>query len=119
MGHFLYLSSLRPHVPRGRLPLDEIQSLSPRYVWALDLLLAEVISIGVVLIGGRCYIVFMDTNAATVSSVYFISPGTKGRSLEEADEIFVQSKSLFDSPRVIQVRGACKVSRLVKADRKA
>lgn len=119
MGHFLYLSSPGPHVPRGRLPLDEIQSLSPRYVWALDLLLAEVISIGVVLIGGRCYIVFMDTNAATVSSVYFISPGTKGRSLEEADEIFVQSKSLFDSPRVIQVRGACKVSRLVKADRKA
>ena len=39
-------------------------------------------------------------NAAIVPTVYFLFPETNGRTLEEIDEIFLQSRSIFDPPRI-------------------
>jgi hypothetical protein len=46
------------------------------------------------------FIIYAATNAAAVPIVYFLFPETNNRSLEELDEIFAPSKSIFDTVRV-------------------
>lgn len=65
-----------------------------------NFLLAEVTPVGFDTISWRYYIIFAVLNAAIVPVVYFCFPETNGRSLEEIDEIFLQSKSIFDPPRI-------------------
>ena len=42
----------------------------------------------------------MATNATAGITVYFFYPETAGRTLEEIDEIFTASKSIFDPVRI-------------------
>lgn len=63
-------------------------------------MIAQVTPIGFSTIGNRYYIILAVVSTAIVPSVYFFFPETKGRSPEEIDEIFAQSKSIFDPPRV-------------------
>lgn len=42
----------------------------------------------------------MRGNVANPAGVYFFFPETNGRHLEEVDEIFLQSKSIFDTVSV-------------------
>lgn len=46
------------------------------------------------------FIVYAAINASCVPIVYFFYPETAGRSLEEIDEIFAASKTIFDPVRV-------------------
>lgn len=92
---FLYAAEMAPLQVRAA-----VSAVSTATVWTFNFLLAEVTPIGFATIGSRYYIVFAVVNAAIVPSVYFFFPETKGRSLEEIDEIFTQSKSIFDPPRV-------------------
>lgn len=92
---FLYAAEMAPLQVRAA-----VSAVSTATVWAFNFLLAEITPIGFATIGWRYYIVFAAMNAAIVPSVYFFFPETKGCSLEEIDEIFAQSKSIFDPPRV-------------------
>lgn len=92
---FLYAAEMAPLQVRAA-----VSAVSTATVWTFNFLLAEVTPIGFATIGNKYYIVFAVVNAAIVPSVYFFFPETKGRSLEEIDEIFAQSKSIFDPPRV-------------------
>lgn len=92
---FLYAAEMAPLQIRAA-----VSAVSTATVWAFNFLLAEVTPIGFSTISNRYYIVFAVVNAAIVPSVYFFFPETKGRSLEEIDEIFAQSKSIFDPPRI-------------------
>lgn len=56
--------------------------------------------VGFATIGYHFYIIFAIINALMAPSVYLFFPETKDRSLEEIDEIFAQSKNIFDPPRV-------------------
>ncbi|KAJ5239283.1 hypothetical protein N7468_003902 [Penicillium chermesinum] len=92
---FLYAAEMAPLQVRAA-----VSAVSTATVWAFNFLLAEITPIGFATIGWKYYIVFAVVNAAIVPSVYFFFPETKGRSLEEIDEIFAQSKNIFDPPRV-------------------
>ncbi|KAJ5560369.1 hypothetical protein N7513_002768 [Penicillium frequentans] len=92
---FLYAAEMAPLQVRAA-----VSAVSTATVWVFNFLLAEVTPIGFSTIGNKYYIVFAVVNAAIVPSVYFFFPETKGRTLEEIDEIFAQSKSIFDPPRV-------------------
>lgn len=92
---FLYAAELAPLQVRAT-----VSAFSTATVWVFNFLLAEVTPIGFNTIHNKYYIVFAVINAIIVPSVYIFFPETKGRSLEEIDEIFAQSKSIFDPPRV-------------------
>lgn len=92
---FLYAAEMAPLQIRAA-----VSAVSTCTVWVFNFLLAEVTPIGFATIGYKYYIVFAVINAAIVPSVYFFFPETKGRSLEEIDEIFAQSNNIFDPPRV-------------------
>jgi len=92
---FLYATEVAPLQLRAA-----ISAISTGAVWIFNFLLAEVTPIGFDSIQWRYYIIFAVINAAIIPIVYFLFPETNGRSLEEIDEIFLQSRSIFDPPRV-------------------
>ncbi|PYI06706.1 general substrate transporter [Aspergillus sclerotiicarbonarius CBS 121057] len=92
---FLYATEVAPLQLRAA-----ISAVSTAAVWTFNFLLAEVTPVGFDTIGYQYYIIFAVLNAAIVPIVYFFFPETNGRSLEEIDEIFLQSKSVFDPPRL-------------------
>ncbi|KAJ5706743.1 general substrate transporter [Penicillium malachiteum] len=92
---FLYATEVAPLQLRAA-----ISAVSTTAVWMFNFLLAEVTPVGFDTISWRYYIIFAVLNAAIVPIVYFCFPETNGRSLEEIDEIFLQSKSIFDPPRI-------------------
>ncbi|KAJ5887203.1 hypothetical protein N7504_011250 [Penicillium tannophilum] len=92
---FLYATEVAPLQLRAA-----ISAVSTTAVWMFNFLLAEVTPVGFNTISWRYYIIFAVLNAAIVPIVYFFFPETNGRSLEEIDEIFIQSKSIFDPPRI-------------------
>lgn len=49
-----------------------------------------------------CSIIYTVFCASFVPIVYFFYPETAGRSLEEIDAIFAESKSIFDTVKVAQ-----------------
>ena len=49
-------------------------------------------------IGYRTYVIFAVINFFMFPAVYFFFPETRYRSLEEMDEIFKKSSSIFDAP---------------------
>ena len=92
---FLYATEVAPLQLRAA-----ISAVSTAAVWVFNFLLAEVTPIGFNTISYRYYIVFAVLNAAIVPTVYFFFPETSGRSLEEIDEIFMRSKSIWDPPKI-------------------
>ncbi|KAF7718384.1 MFS-type Sugar/inositol transporter [Penicillium ucsense] len=92
---FLYAAEMAPLQVRAA-----VSAVSTATVWTFNFLLAEVTPVGFATIANNYYIVFAVVNALIVPAVYFFFPETKGRSLEEIDEIFAQSKSIFDPPKV-------------------
>ncbi|TQS32338.1 hypothetical protein Golomagni_07348 [Golovinomyces magnicellulatus] len=92
---YLYAAEIAPLQLRAA-----ISAVSTAAVWMFNFLLAEVTPIGFDTIGYKYYIVFAVLNAAIIPTVYFFYPETNGRSLEEIDDIFAQSNSVFDPPRV-------------------
>lgn len=92
---FLYAAEMAPLQIRAA-----VSAVSTATVWSFNFLLAQVTPVGFATIGNYFYLIFAVMNACIVPSVYFFFPETKGRSLEEIDEIFTRSKSILDPPRV-------------------
>jgi hypothetical protein len=92
---FLYATEVAPLHLRSA-----IYGLAIGSYWAFDFLVVEVTPIALATIRWKYFLVFAILNAAMVPTVYFFFPETSGRSLEEVDEIFSQSKSIFDAVRV-------------------
>ncbi|KAL5365780.1 general substrate transporter [Aspergillus floccosus] len=92
---FLYAAEIAPLQVRAA-----VNAVSTATVWVFNFLLAQVTPVGFATINNRYYIIFAVINAAMIPAVFFFFPETKGRSLEEIDEIFAQSKSIFDPPKV-------------------
>ncbi|KAA8651029.1 hypothetical protein EYZ11_011314 [Aspergillus tanneri] len=101
---FLYAAEMAPLQIRAA-----VSAVSTATVWTFNFLLAQVTPVGFATISNQYYIIFAAINAAIVPCVYFFFPETKGRSLEEIDEIFAQSKSIFDPVRVARSMGKLQV----------
>jgi sugar porter (SP) family MFS transporter len=92
---YLYATEVAPLQLRAA-----ISAVATAAVWTFNFLLAEVTPIGFNSISYRYYIIFAVFNAAIVPTVFFFFPETNGRSLEEIDDIFMQSKTIWDPPRL-------------------
>lgn len=88
---FLYASEIAPVHLRAA-----VCGLSTAVSWIFNFLVAEVTPVAFTDIGYKYFIVYCAINAAIVPTIYFFFPETAGRSLEELDEIFASSKSIFD-----------------------
>ena len=94
-----------------------ICGVSTAVSWLFNFLVAEVTPVGFATLKWKYFFVYMCTNAAAGLTVYFFceidanngiyartdsvsDPETAGRTLEEIDEIFTASKSIFDPVRI-------------------
>jgi sugar porter (SP) family MFS transporter len=68
--------------------------------WLFNFMVAEVTPVAFDNIAWRYNIVYAATSAAGCVVIYLFYPETRGRSLEEIDEIFLRSKTIFDPVRV-------------------
>lgn len=92
---FLYATEVAPLQLRAA-----INAVSTAAIWTFNFLLAQVTPVGFNTINYKYYLIFAIINAAIVPTVYFFFPETNGRSLEDIDEIFLQSRTIWD-PRHI------------------
>jgi MFS family permease len=88
---FLYASELAPL--RHRVPITAIANATQ---WLCQFVVAKVTPPGTTNLGSHYWIIYAVLNASFVPLVYFFFPETSGRSLEEMDTIFRESKSIFD-----------------------
>jgi len=92
---FLYASEVAPVQLRAA-----ICGVSTAVSWLFNFLVVEITPVGFADIGYQYFIIYTVTCASFVPIVYFFFPETAGRSLEEIDAIFAESKSIFDTVRV-------------------
>ena len=92
---FLYASEIAPTHLRAATC-----GLSTAISWLFNFLVAEVTPAAFDDIGWKYFIVYCCLNAAFVPVIYFFFPETAQRSLEEIDEIFEASTSIFDTVSV-------------------
>lgn len=92
---FMYAAEIAPLRTRAK-----VTAMSAAANWLFNFLLAEVTPIGFATIQWRYYIIYACISAFAFIFFYLFCPETKGRTLEEIDDIFVQSKSVFDPVRI-------------------
>lgn len=92
---FLYASEIAPTHLRAA-----VCGISTAVSWLFNFLVVEVTPIAFNDIGWKYFIVYCVLNASFVPTVYFFFPETAGRTLEEIDEIFQASTSVFDAVSV-------------------
>ncbi|KIY03450.1 uncharacterized protein Z520_00141 [Fonsecaea multimorphosa CBS 102226] len=92
---FLYASEIAPVHLRAA-----VCGISTAVSWLFNFLVAEVTPVAFTDIGYRYFIVYAALNALFVPIIFLFFPETAGRSLEELDEIFAASKSIWDPVRV-------------------
>jgi len=88
---FLYSSEISPLHVRS-----VVNGMAVGATWGTNFFVAEVTPVGFNNIKWGYYLVWAAINAIIIPVIYFCFPETAGRSLEEIDEIFAQSKSIFD-----------------------
>lgn len=77
-----------------------IAAISTATSWLSNFVVNLVTPIGFDNIGYRYWIIYAAINAVIVPTIYFMFPETAGLSLEEMDEVFLQSKSILDPPKI-------------------
>ncbi|KFY39925.1 hypothetical protein V494_03759 [Pseudogymnoascus sp. VKM F-4513 (FW-928)] len=92
---FMYASEIAPLGIRHK-----VAGLAAATSWFFNFMVAEVTPVAINSIAWKYYIVFTVCSAAGCIVIYFFYPETQGLSLEEIDDIFVQSESIFDTVRV-------------------
>jgi hypothetical protein len=86
---FMYGAEIAPLRVRSK-----VTAMSAGATWLFNFMIAEVTPIGLARIGYKYYIIYAAINFFSVFAFYFFYPETRGRTLEEIDQIFLQSKSI-------------------------
>ncbi|EED24029.1 sugar transporter, putative [Talaromyces stipitatus ATCC 10500] len=92
---FMYAAEIAPLQTRGK-----VTAMSASANWLFNFLIAEVTPTGFDNIGWKYYLIYLCINASSFVIFCLFYPETKGRSLEEIDEIFIRSKSPFETVRI-------------------
>jgi hypothetical protein len=108
---FLYASEIAPVRLRAA-----ICGISTATSWLFNFLVAEVTPTAFTNLGHWYFLVFAAINILCIPIVYFFYPETACRSLEEIDEIFVSSKSVFDTVKVAKNLPHGRLADLVNED---
>lgn len=95
---FMYAAEIAPLRTRSK-----VTAMAASIHWLFAFVIAEVTPVGFANIGWQYYIVYAVISAFAAVVFYLFYPETRGRTLEEIDEIFIQSKSIFDTVRVARV----------------
>lgn len=95
MMPFMYGAEVAPLGIRHK-----ITAMGAASCWLFNFMVAEVTPTAFANIKWRYNIVYAAISVASCVMVFLFFPETRGRSLEEIDEIFLQSKSIFDPVRV-------------------
>lgn len=91
----MYSAEIAPLRIRAR-----ITAMSSASNWLFNFLLAEVTPTGFDTLGWKYYLVYMSISAFAAVFFYFMCPETKNRALEDIDEFYLRSDSIWD-PRQI------------------
>lgn len=92
---FMYAAEIAPLRIRAK-----VTAMSAAANWIFSFVLAEVSPTGFATISWRYYIVYACISATALCVFYFLCPETKGRTLEEIEEIFLSSKTIFHTVQV-------------------
>lgn len=95
---FLYATEVAPLHLRAA-----ISGIATATAWLFNFLVTEITPVGFSTISYRYYIIYAIINASMVPVIYFCFPETNGRTLEEMDDIFSQSLTIFDPPRLASI----------------
>lgn len=107
---FLYASELAPAHLRAA-----VCGISTAISWFFNFIVAEITPVAITSIGYKYFILWCATNAAAIPIVYFFFPETAGRSLEEVEEIFRSSKTVFEPVRLARTMPKFNLSVLTEA----
>lgn len=91
----------------GLLCRSAVLACSAWMHWILNFVLALVTPLGFTNIGYRYYIVYTCTNAGLFLFSYIFIPETSGLSVEEVDQVFVNSQSVFDIVKCAEAVRSC------------
>ncbi|KAH0524147.1 hypothetical protein TsFJ059_009051 [Trichoderma semiorbis] len=89
---FMYAAEIAPLRTRS-----QVTAMAAAIHWLFGFVIAEVTPVAFANISWRYYIVYASISAFSSVVFYLFYPETRGRTLEEIDEIFTQSKSIFDT----------------------
>lgn len=92
---FMYAAEIAPLQTRAK-----VTAMGAAANWLFNFLIAEVTPVGFDSIHWRYYIIYACICLGAAVIFCFFYPETRGRSLEKIDEIFRQSKSIFDTVRI-------------------
>lgn len=91
----MYAAEIAPVSIRAK-----VTALSACAKWLFNFLVVEVTPPAISNIGYKYYIVYAVINVVAFFMFYILCPETKGRTLEEIDDVFIQSKNIFDPVKV-------------------
>lgn len=89
-ANFLYCTEVAP--TRLRVPMAGISTANH---WLWNFVVNMVTPVAIETIGWRYYILYLVISAIIIPIVFIFYPETMGRSLEELEMMFVESKSIF------------------------
>lgn len=95
LGPFMYAAEIAPLSIRAK-----VTALAGASSWFFNFAVVEVTPIAFDSIGWKYYLVYGALSTLAILVVVLFYPDTQGRSLEEIDQIFLLSKSIFDPPRI-------------------
>lgn len=91
----MYSAEIAPLLIRAR-----VTSMASASNWLFNFLLAEVTPIGFDTIGWKYYLVYMSISAFAAVFFYLFCPETKNRALEDIDEFYLRSDTIWDPPKI-------------------
>ncbi|OAA66593.1 General substrate transporter [Niveomyces insectorum RCEF 264] len=88
---FFYAVEIAPHAYRS-----QISAIAYNFLWLFAFVTAEITPVGLSTIGSRYFVIFAVCNAVIAAAVYLFFPETMNLTLEQIDQIFIETTGFWD-----------------------